>query len=377
MNKQAMQQTHTSVKRAWALPLLLASLSACVGPVKEGDVDWQEFDSLLEGGLSEIEQIDGQVDALEAELFKLSEHEILDENYLSEGVAAGEGDVAQRWHRMKEVKNNLEELRHRRSVATTNKKGLAIAREAKVVEIEADASEFLVDAWKRTRKGAKNVHLNLGFGALTDNVVQISGLITTPVPGVTLPFSGVLGGDSMKTDSSDIGMELYIRDNLAVEAGLIFSNAVRDEESVDYGVLSYDDELHVGSFVGVKYCFEPVNSSGGGGINGRTRFFVNARLGLMEEYDFSGEVSFGPGTTPVDLGSSGDAYFTLGLGAGVLYAWTDHIALELGVNLVTSISDMEGQWSFSGPDGDGDSYSGDYETDLSMTRGYIGLLFGF
>ena len=377
MNKQAMQQTHTSVKRAWVLPLLLASLSACVGPVKDGDVDWEEFDDILEGGLAEVSEIDAEIAALEAELYTLGEHEILSDKYVDQGVAAGKGDVAERWHRMKEATNRLEQLRLQQSVVETNKKGLTYAREAKMVGLEADAAEFLVDAWKRTREGAKNIHVNYGFGAITDNTVQITGQITTPVPGVTLPFSGVLGGDSMKTDSSDIGMEMYIKDNLAVEAGVIFSNAVREGESVDYGVLSYDDEQHIGTFVGLKYCFDPLNSSGDGGVNGRTRLFVNARLGLMEEYDFSGEVSFGPGTTPVNLSSSGDAYFTLGLGAGVLYAWTDHIALELGVNIVNSISSMEGQWNFSGPDGAGGSYSGDYETDLSMTRGYIGVLFGF
>ena len=377
MNKQAMQQTHTSAKRAWALPLLLASLSACVGPVKEGDVDWEEFDGILEEGLSVVSEIDAEVEALEEEYFKLQMNGISKEAYIDRGVAAGQGDVAERWHRMKEVTNRLEELRVQQSIIQTNKKGLTYAREAKMVDLNADAAEFLVDAWKRTREGAKNIHVNYGFGANTDNTVQITGQITTPVPGVTLPFAGVLGGESMKTDSSDIGMEMYIKDNFAVEAGLIFSNAVREGESVDYGTLSYDDEQHIGTFVGAKYCFDPLNSSGGGGVNGRTRFFVNARLGLMEEYDFSGEVSFGPGTTPVNLASSGDAYFTLGLGAGVLYAWTDHIALELGVNLVNSISNMEGQWNFSGPDGAGGSYSGNYETDLSMTRGYIGVLFGF
>ena len=76
-----------------------------------------------------------------------------------------------------------------------------------------------------------------------------------------------------------------------------------------------------------------------------------------------------PGSDP--LTSSGDPYFTLSLGAGVLYAWTDHIALEFGFNVVNSISDMEGEWSI------GPNTEGTYETDLSMTRGYLGVLFGF
>ena len=254
---------------------------------------------------------------------------------------------------------------------------LGVSREETIVAVEADVDEFLVDAWKRTRKGARNFHFNYGVGASTDNTINLTGTRTDAVGGSS-PFSGILNGESMKTDSSDLGVEYYFEDDWAVEAGLIFANAVRDEESVDYGVLSYDEESHIGTFVGLKYVHEPINKASVGGLNGRARLFANARLGLMEEYDFSGAVNFGGlGSTPVDLESSGDAYFTFSLGAGALYAWTDHISIEVGVNLVNSISDMDGEWNFSGADGAGGTYSGDYTTDLSMTRAYLGVLFGF
>jgi hypothetical protein len=278
---------------------------------------------------------------------------------------------------MKEVETTLERLWQRRDVIKTNDKALEMSREVVVARVQGEVDAFLVDAWKRTRKGARNIHFNYGFGATTNNTVSLTGLIATTVPGVSTPFSGSLGGESMKTDSSDLGVEYYFKDNWAVELGAIFSNAVREDEFVDYGTLSYDEEKYVGTFAGVKYCFDVINKSGGGGLNGRTRLFANARLGLMADYDISGTVAFLGSTETVDLASSGDAYFTLGLGAGVLYAWTDHIALELGVNVVNSITGMDGEWSFSGPDGSGGSYSGDYSTDLSMTRAYLGVLVGF
>jgi hypothetical protein len=259
----------------------------------------------------------------------------------------------------------------RRSVINTNGKSLEVSREVIAGNLQGSVDEFLVDAWKRTRKGARNLHFNVGFGAETQNPISITGLKGTE------PFSGTLGGNSMKTDSADLGMEYYFKDNWAVELGVIFSNAVRDEESVDYGVLSYDDVKHLGTFAGVKYCFDSMNESGGAVLNGRARLFVNARLGLMEEFDVSGKVLFEDVNSSVDLSTSGDAYLTLGLGAGVLYAWTDHIAFELGVNVVNSITDMEGSWELDGPDLSGDTYSGDYTTDLSMTRAYFGVLFGF
>jgi hypothetical protein len=277
---------------------------------------------------------------------------------------------------MKEVKTSLEQLQQRRTVILNTNKALGVSRKATAARVKTEVDEFLVDAWKRTRKGARNIHFNYGFGATTNNTVSLTG-VTVNGLGVSTPFSGVLGGESMKTDSSDLGVEYYFRDNWAVEVGAIFSNAVREDESVDFGTLSYDAEKYVGSFAGVKYSFETVNESGGGGLNGRTRLFLNARLGLMQEYDISGKVSHLAGGPPVDLSSSGDAYLTLGLGAGVLYAWTDHIALELGVNVVNSITDMEGEWSFSGTTPTGGSYSGDYSTDLSLTRAYLGILVGF
>lgn len=378
MKKQAMQHTNTKGKLVWALPILFSTLSACVGPVREGDVDWEEFQGLVTEGAVETNAIDDEIALLEAELKLLADSVTAKEGYVEQGVDAGRGNVSERWHRMKEVENLLGQLLVRRAAINTSEKGLGLSRESTIVALEADVDEFLVDAWKRTRKGARNLHFNYGVGASTDNTVVITGTIQTPDPNVTLPFSGVLNGESMKTDSSDIGFEYYFKDDWAVEAGLIFGNAVRDEESVNYGVLSYDDEKHVGSFVGLKYVHQPINKASAGGLNGRARLFANARLGLMEEYEFSGAVSFGgPGSIPVDLESSGDAYFTLGLGAGVLYAWTDYISIELGVNLVNSISDMDGEWSFSGADGAGGTYSGDYTTDVSMTRAYLGVLFGF
>jgi hypothetical protein len=72
---------------------------------------------------------------------------------------------------------------------------------------------------------------------------------------------------------------------------------------------------------------------------------------------------------------SGEAYTTFGIGGGVLYAWTDHIGLELGVNHIRSFSEIEGTWSFTGAGGD--DYRGDFSTDISTTRVYFGVVFGF
>lgn len=377
MNKQAMHNTHNNRKLVWAMPVVLGCFAACAGPIREGDVDWQEFQEIVNTGQSEVAVIDQEVEVLTQELARLGDRERNIQNFVDGGVSAGEGDIAERWHRMKEVETSLEGLQLRRSVLQTDNKGLALSREVTLARVEADVDEFLLDAWKRTRKGAKNLHFNYGFGAKTDNTVSITGLIATLDPNVSIPFSGTLGGDSMKTDSSDIGLEYYFRDNWALELGAIFSNAVREDEFVDYGVLSYDEEKHIGTFAGLKHCFKTFNAGGGGGLNGRARLFVNARLGLMEEFDVSGQVSFGGGLPPVELSTSGDAYLTLSLGAGALYAWTDHVSFEVGLNVVNSISDIDGQWSFSGPDASGGTYSGDYTTDLSMTRAYLGILVGF
>jgi hypothetical protein len=377
MNKQAMQNTHKNGKLVWAMPLVLGCFAACAGPVREGEVDWKEFQEIVDVGQSEVEAIDREIAAFQDELSKLSDREREIESFVGDGVSAGSGDVAKRWNRMKEVKTSLEELRLRRSVIQTDEKGLELSREVTITDMHADAASFLVDAWQGTREGARNLHFNYGVGAKTDSTVSITGLIATLDPNVSIPFSGELGGKSMKTDSSDLGVEYYFKDDWALELGAIFSNAVREDEFVDYGTLSYDEEKHIGTFVGLKHCIGVINAGGGGGLNGRARLFLNARLGLMEEYDVSGEVSFGGGLPPVDLSTTGDAYFTLSLGAGALYAWTDHISFEVGFNVVNSISDIDGQWSFSGPDGAGGTYSGDYTTDLAMTRAYFGVLFGF
>ena len=241
MKKQAMQHTYTKGKLAWALPILFSSLSACVGPVREGDVDWEEFQAVVNEGASEIDTIDSEIAALEAERSLLADSVSNKEDYIAQGVSAGAGDVAARWHRMKEVEVALEDLQVKRSMLDIDEKGLDLSREATKVSMEADVDEFLVDAWKRTRKGARNLHYNYGFGASTDNTVNLTGTVTDAV-GATTPFTGTLNGNSMKTDSADLGFEYYFEDDWAVEAGVIFGSAARDEESIDYGVLSYDDE---------------------------------------------------------------------------------------------------------------------------------------
>ena len=104
MKKQAMQHTYTKGKLAWALPILFSSLSACVaGPVREGDVDWEEFQEIVTEGAAETDAIDSEIAALEAELYSISEGVRLLEGYRDQGVDAGSGNVSERWHRMKEV----------------------------------------------------------------------------------------------------------------------------------------------------------------------------------------------------------------------------------------------------------------------------------
>ena len=358
MNKQVMQKTHTAGKLTWALPLLLASLSACVGPVREGEANWEDFAGLMEEGRSEIDMLDAEIAALEAELLALNETELLIEDYIEQGTEAGEGDVAKRWRRMKEIESRLEQLRQLRLDVNATKVHVEGVHGERTASLKRDVDGFLEGAWKRTEKGSKNIHVNYGFGARTD------GALTLFKPDGTL--QGVIGAETMRTDSADIGAEYYVMDNLAVEAGIIFSHTARGDTEIDFQDFSPDEETLFGTFVGAKYCIEPVNASGGGGLNGRTRLFVNARLGMMNEFSVTAE---NPGAGS-DFVASGEAYLTLSLGAGVLYAWTDHIAIELGFNVVNSLSDIEGDWGGVGT-------GGTYETDLSMTRGYLGVLFGF
>ena len=163
---------------------------------------------------------------------------------------------------------------------------------------------------------------------------------------------------------------------LAVEAGAIFSNIVRDDDVVDSLTLDYNDEGHAGVYLGLKYCMAPVQSDGTGLVSGRMRPFVNLRLGFMESYDLSGELPI-PASDPLEMQMSGEAYTTFGFGGGVLYAWTDHIGLELGVSHIRSLSEVEGTWSFTGSGAGGDDYRGDFSTDISTSRAYLGVVFGF
>ena len=371
-HRHSQRSTHTHLASG-ALALLLIGLTSCAGPIRHGDVDWTVFERMGNDGLSADAALAAEKREMERQGKDLARTVNDDERFLAGGPERFTGDIAERYRHMQRIKGQVAEDREVLLTANRMVRNLDEQRAESWIRYRRALRVFLDDAWQTTREGAFNFRANFSLGASTDSQLDLTGTHTDH-DGTTVAFTGILTGDGISTDSSEFGVEYYIREGLAVEAGTIFSNVVRDDEAIDTEILEYNDEGHAGVYLGLKYCMAAVQSDGTGLASGRMRPFVNLRLGFMESYDLSGGVAI-PGSDPLEMQMSGEAYTTFGIGGGVLYAWTDHIGLELGVNHIRSFSEIEGTWSFTGAGGD--DYRGDFSTDISTTRVYFGVVFGF
>jgi hypothetical protein len=373
-HKQRLNRT-SLCPQVCAAALVLGVFGACAGPIRSGDVDWSTFEETVQAGLDADDDYFAQIGVGEGEIKEAASRVEDDERRMMEFPDSGEGLVDERFRLMQAVQARLDAEREDELMKRRQVRELKTARAESMAASNVAIQAFLSQAWSTTREGSLNLHVNLSLGASTDSRLDLTGTITHPDLS-TEPFSGFLTDDGVTMDSSEIGVEYYVKDNLAVEAGAIFGKAVRNDESIDFATLSYNDESYAGLYFGLKYCLAPVRSEATRLASGRLRPFVNMRLGLMGSYDVSGSVSI-PAADPLQVDMSGDSYMTLGFGGGLMYAWTEHITFELGLSYIRSLSGIEGDWSFTGSGAGGDDYRGDFSTDLSTSRAYVGLLYGF